>query len=216
MESLLLLSKDQTKLQAYLKQFCLDHAISQFDQTLVSEEGSIGVEIIRKLQEKIFLKPFQSKEKVIIFEKAQNLTIEAQNALLKILEEPPAHTYIILCAFQEDILLPTILSRCHIIHLEEKRKDMSLSDKEFYEKDLTILLSGTIGEKLQLVETVAKDKQEAFWLEQIIHVARNQMLDNEEKQLFLPVLKHLQQAHKEITTTNVSARVILEHYFLTL
>jgi len=64
---------------------------------LEKEEGSsIGIAEVRLLQEKLSLKPFRESKKIALIKEAQDLTTEAQNALLKTLEEPNATTLIIL------------------------------------------------------------------------------------------------------------------------
>jgi replication-associated recombination protein RarA len=77
------------------------------------EKNSIGIGIIRELQKFLHLKTTGRRQirRVIIIEDAHMMTHEAQNALLKILEEPPADTVIILTAVQSRNILPTIYSR---------------------------------------------------------------------------------------------------------
>lgn len=72
---------------------------------------SVTIDQIRELKSHIAQKPFKSKNKFIVIENAHQLTIEAQNALLKTLEEPPSHAIIVLEAKNKEGLLPTILSR---------------------------------------------------------------------------------------------------------
>ncbi|OGG14595.1 DNA polymerase III, subunit gamma and tau [Candidatus Gottesmanbacteria bacterium RIFCSPHIGHO2_01_FULL_39_10] len=71
-----------------------------------------GIEEIRDLREKIRLAPTSSRFKVYIIDEVHMLTTEAFNALLKTLEEPPAHAIFILATTEADKLLPTIISRC--------------------------------------------------------------------------------------------------------
>ncbi len=71
-----------------------------------------GIEEIRDLREKIKLAPTSSRFKVYIIDEVHMLTTEAFNALLKTLEEPPAHAIFILATTEADKLLPTIISRC--------------------------------------------------------------------------------------------------------
>lgn len=66
---------------------------------------------IRDLKAHIYQKPLKSKCKFIVIENAHQLTIEAQNALLKTLEEPPSHAVLVLETKNKEMLLPTILSR---------------------------------------------------------------------------------------------------------
>ncbi|MBM4402103.1 MAG: hypothetical protein FJ044_02565 [Candidatus Cloacimonetes bacterium] len=74
--------------------------------------SAIGIEAIRKLKSWAILRPFEKRQKTALIKQAQNLTVEAQNAMLKILEEPPEATVIVLTVDDEKNLLPTIISRC--------------------------------------------------------------------------------------------------------
>ena len=79
------------------------------------EKTSITIEQIRNLKSHIFQKPLALKFKFIIIENAHLATAEAQNALLKIFEEPPSHAIIVLESASKEGLLPTIVSRAIII-----------------------------------------------------------------------------------------------------
>src|SRR6266403_3287728 len=98
MVSFIIVAKEKKKREAYVKEYATNHAISPFDRTIIEKDTgktatqSIGIENIKLIQKKIFLKPMQSKTKLVVIEDAQLLTPEAQNALLKVLEEPPEHT----------------------------------------------------------------------------------------------------------------------------
>jgi DNA polymerase-3 subunit gamma/tau len=71
-----------------------------------------GIDDIRELKEAVHTLPFESKYKVYIIDEVHMLTKEAFNALLKTLEEPPAHVVFILATTEEEKVLDTILSRC--------------------------------------------------------------------------------------------------------
>lgn len=71
-----------------------------------------GIDDIRALKESVHTLPYKSPYKVYIIDEVHMLTKEAFNALLKTLEEPPAHVVFILATTEEDKLLPTIISRC--------------------------------------------------------------------------------------------------------
>lgn len=77
------------------------------------EDGrqQLGVDAVRTIRSSAYILPNESRHKVIILKNAQDMNINAQNALLKILEEPPAHCIFILTAVSRTRLLPTILSR---------------------------------------------------------------------------------------------------------
>ena len=126
---------------------------------------SIGIKEIRILKKKISRKPFHQKYKIIFIQEAENLTIEAQNALLKTLEEPPGHTIIILSVPSESSLLPTIQSRCRIFHLPREKTSPPPEDCPEIKVLKKILASPKIGERIQLIQPYtkadAKQKQKA-------------------------------------------------------
>lgn len=76
--------------------------------------NSIKIAQIRNLQSDILVKPYKSY-KIYVINEAQKMTVEAQNALLKTLEEPPKYAIIILITNNKESLLDTIKSRCEII-----------------------------------------------------------------------------------------------------
>jgi len=77
--------------------------------------ATIKIDDIRRLKERVYLKPFQAVKKFFIISEAQRLTQEASNALLKVLEEPPEDAFLILVSPTASQLLPTIVSRCKLI-----------------------------------------------------------------------------------------------------
>jgi DNA polymerase-3 subunit delta' len=82
-----------------------------------AQKPTLKIETIRILQREISLRPMQAERKVVIIPDAHLMTAPAANALLKTLEEPPAHVLLILTAPEADDLLPTIVSRCQLIPL---------------------------------------------------------------------------------------------------
>ncbi len=92
-----------------------DHLENAPDCIRIKPDGnSIKIAQIRNLQSDIIIKPHK-KYKIYIIDKSEKMTTEAQNALLKTLEEPPEYAIIILVANNKESLLPTIRSRCEII-----------------------------------------------------------------------------------------------------
>jgi len=81
--------------------------------------ASIRIEDIRRLKEQAYLKPFQARKKIVIIRDAERMTTEAANALLKILEEPPADVVLVLTARSVSPLLPTVVSRCQLVRFSE-------------------------------------------------------------------------------------------------
>ncbi len=81
--------------------------------------NTIGVEDIRtQINQDIVIKPYSSPYKVYIINEGEKMTPQAQNALLKTLEEPPAYAVILILTTNMDAMLPTILSRCVSLHMK--------------------------------------------------------------------------------------------------
>src|SRR5579862_4638050 len=76
------------------------------------DSGSIKIEQIRDIVERTAYRPFEGRCRVVIIDAAEALVVQAQNALLKTLEEPPAASVFVLVTAQPDLLLPTVRSRC--------------------------------------------------------------------------------------------------------
>lgn len=146
------------------------------DFMLLSPDGnSIKIEQIRDLQKKIQEKPIISKRKVYIIDEADKMTVEAQNCMLKTLEEPPQFATIILIGSSESAFLSTIKSRCMILHFE-KIEDIQI--KQFIQENYGItdinqnmldIYQGSIGKAIEL-----KDKKNQYeQIEKIIYGLEN-------------------------------------------
>lgn len=147
----------------------IDHQNHPDVRTITPEKDSIKIEQTRSLKREIIYKLYEGRKKVWIIEKADSLTLEAANSLLKILEEPPAETVLILISPAQGKLLPTILSRCRIIRF------LPLSSKEIEEiiaehlpqnpekiHLLARLARGKVGEALRLIkeEGILENREE--------------------------------------------------------
>lgn len=81
--------------------------------------NTIGVEDIRKqVGSDMGIKPYSSPRKIYIINEGEKMTVQAQNALLKTLEEPPAYGVILILTTNVNALLPTILSRCIVLNMK--------------------------------------------------------------------------------------------------
>ena len=79
------------------------------------ETAALSVDTVREMISDVYVRPYSSERKLYIIPSADTLTVQAQNSLLKILEEPPAYAVIILIAENPNVFLPTILSRVTIV-----------------------------------------------------------------------------------------------------
>lgn len=76
------------------------------------EKKTVSVELIREARADMFIRPNEAEHKIYLFPRAQDMGIAGQNALLKVLEEPPAYGVFILLTDNPQKLLPTVRSRC--------------------------------------------------------------------------------------------------------
>ena len=121
--------------------------------SITDVDGVIKVGDIRVLSEDIVLKPVKSNRRVFLIDNADRMNESAQNALLKILEEPPAYATIILVVSNKEKILRTIQSRCNEIHflpltLEEMKNYCKLKNES---EELLQYARGSIG-KLEKIK----------------------------------------------------------------
>ncbi len=93
------------------------------DLLLIEGGTSIGIDQIRQIKRFLKIKNWQAVNKVVVINQGEKLTIEAQNALLKTLEEPGENKIIIVKTKTLQSLLPTIISRCHLLKGKEGKKE---------------------------------------------------------------------------------------------
>ena len=164
---------------------------NQPDFLQISPDGnSIKIEQIRELQKRIQEKPIISSRKVYIIDDADLMTQESQNCLLKTLEEPPAFSTIILIGSNENAFLPTIKSRCMILHFQkiedEEMRAYLANQLGLTNVSQTMLdtYQGSIGKAINL-----KDKQEEY-------LALENMLYDLNKKDLIDILKEAEPLYK--------------------
>lgn len=133
---------------------------NQPDIIYVSHEkpNTISVDDIRsKVNNDIGIKPYSSKYKIYIVDEAEKMNVQAQNALLKTIEEPPAYAVILLLTTNADTFLPTILSRCVTLNIkvvpDEKIKKFLMKEYQIpdYQADVCVAFAqGNVGKAIQL------------------------------------------------------------------
>ena len=82
------------------------------------EKKTVTVDLVRQARADMFVQPNEADRKVYVFPRAQDMRVEGQNALLKVLEEPPSYGVFILLTDNPDKLLPTVRSRCTELKLQ--------------------------------------------------------------------------------------------------
>lgn len=124
-----------------------------------AKPNSIGVEEIRRMRSDLQIKPYANSHKIYIIPDAEKLTIQAQNALLKTLEEPPEYAVIILIANGLVSFLPTVMSRCVVLQtraVEEAQIAKFLQKEKGLPQDQAQIMArfagGNPGQALLLTE----------------------------------------------------------------
>lgn len=183
------------------------------DLLLFSKDSKLGIEQARQIKQHFLLKPFEASGRAVVLENASALTVEAQNALLKTIEELTPNSLLILAASSEYAFLPTILSRCQIIRLYNQDNEGTNSYSRF-EEDLTKLLAGTIQERFEYIANL-KEKDGFFHF--LVKYFRDKLLFYVESKNSdcINFLRELVQA-EEWAAQNVNIRVILEYLMLAM
>lgn len=123
--------------------------------------ASIGVDDIREqINDTIMVRPYSSYYKIYIVDEAEKMTVQAQNALLKTIEEPPSYAVILLLTTNQDAFLPTILSRCVQLKLKPLRDEVvreylvqSLGVEESQADIYAAFARGNLGKAIHLAES---------------------------------------------------------------
>jgi len=188
--------------------------IDKFDIEIKEFEKALGIEDVRNIQKTIFLKPFKGEKKSTIVVLKNSATVDAQNAMLKLLEEPPLSSVIILITDNYYSFLPTILSRVKIIEIKEEVEINNAAINQILELDGE-------GERLLLAAQISEEKKEALnFLENAVLGAREKMienLDNKEEALRIRRMIHkIELTHYDLKTTNANIRLALENLFLNI
>ena len=165
------------------------------------DKTAISVEAIRDLRESIYVLPNEGERKVYLIPEAQNLTIAAQNALLKVFEEPPPFVVIILTAVGEQGILPTILSRA----LRLRTAPVSREEIVHYFKDsnakaeriacVANLSGGSIGTAKELLKSQNLDLLSSFFAEYMTALSGREMAN------YLACCTYFDAHKKEISNT---------------
>lgn len=170
------------------------------------EKSSLGIDKIRDLRLKLSIKSINKQPKIAIINMAHNLTSEAQNALLKTLEEPPENVYLILFSPNADLLLPTVVSRCQVIELSQ---DLPQNNSPKEQEKLTAILKwieeGSVLNGFAWAKENTKRKEAIETLDKLLALSRQNLIPDVVRKLF--------QAKKYLLG-NTNVRLTLENLFL--
>lgn len=132
-----------------------------------ADRNEIPIELVKDLCARLALKPARGRFKVCIMDDADDLNEESSNSFLKTLEEPPAGSLLLLVATSVETQLPTILSRCQVIHFEPLpiAQGVSLLNRlggarEDEALSLIGLAEGSVGRALELMKPEWRDARQ--------------------------------------------------------
>ncbi len=129
------------------------------------DSGSIKIEQIRDVVDRSNYRPFEGRRRAVIVDRADAMGEDAQNALLKTLEEPPSATIFILVTSAPDTLLPTVLSRCSRMRFGALSADevsrVLVRDHEYDEKDARAAAADADGSVGRALDASSVDMTEA-------------------------------------------------------
>lgn len=162
--------------------------------------NSIGVDDLREqLISDIYIKPYSSPYKIYIIDEAEKMTVQAQNSLLKTIEEPPEYGIILLLTNNAEGFLPTILSRCAVLNLRPvkdlqiKKYLMEQYKVPDYKADICVAFAqGNLGKALKLASSERFDEIK----EQVVKLLRQ--ISTMEHSALLSHVKEMEKDKQDI------------------
>ena len=179
---------------------------------VINEKTTISIKQIQDLN--IPLSISARIPRIVWIEESNLMTIPSQNALLKMLEEPPANTTFYLTCQSQMAMLPTIRSRVKMVSLENPATE---EDPKIL-ADLKLVMAMTAGDRL--INIVKRDRSESIlWLSDIEREIRVKLKDTNVNEKGLTMLariaKSAQNAHKELIS-NCSVSLVTQNFYLLL
>ena len=181
-----------------------------------------GIADIKSCIHDLSLTPVEGNVKACVFYELQTATREAQNALLKLVEEPDIYTAVFITADRKESILPTIVSRCQLVVLSNSQDELTVPPEI---RTLHEILSASPGVKLYFAEQLAKDKQAAIQkLTGLVALLRDNLItsskeentkksnDTLSKQIMR--IRIFERARISLIKTNTNPRLLLENLLL--
>lgn len=183
---------------------------------LLTEKKSIGIAEVKSGIKFLHERPFSHKNKVLLVNNADKLTPDAQNALLKTLEEPPQYAILILNSKTERDLLETVISRCRRIPVTGDHQKSEATEEFVNYQQLT---QASQGEKLAIAEKLAKEEKDTIIdiLESWLYDARTYMkLTDSPRIQVTENIKSIIKTKDDLENFNVNTRLTVETLLLLL
>ncbi|MCX6743372.1 MAG: hypothetical protein NT116_04015 [Candidatus Parcubacteria bacterium] len=176
---------------------------------LMIENESFGIDDARNFGKWVIGKPLLGESKVSLII-TKSITHEAQNALLKILEEPSLGTYIFINLESRGGLLPTFLSRVKILNIEDKDFENNILDKDENKNNAYKFLHGNIKNKFSLIQSLSK-KTDKTDMKELIKDLEKISYENYTKDVSkAEAMKNMLKAKIFATSRGSSPKMLLE------
>jgi DNA polymerase-3 subunit gamma/tau len=145
------------------------------DFSYYNTSNTRGIDTIREIAQKVQYKPMGGQIKFILLDESGRLTTDAQNALLLLLESPPAHCFFALCTTEPEKLLPTIKGRCAVYQVQSQpRKNLVDLLKKVCKSERVTLPNEAITEIARIAE--GSPRQALRTLDQVIDIPDDEQL----------------------------------------
>jgi len=204
--STLLISKSNLTLKKHIELFCqnLNNLLTPNNpDILIIGQNSWTINDVRQLKKFFSQKPLSHQNKIGLIFSADQMAPPAQNALLKILEEPGPNHYLVLTTKKPQALLPTILSRCQQIHLSSKKNVVTSA----------IPKNQNLAQNLKTASKLSLDKDAILsLLSQELNYQQQTLIKNPSP-LISKNIKHLIHS-LDMIRHNVDPRCALDSYLL--
>lgn len=204
MHAYLIYGGDKSSREAHVSKLVKKINIHEIDQIITEvEEKSIGIKEIREAISKLQLAPIRSVQRAWIIKSGEMLTQEAQQAMLKTLEEPPTKTLIYLCTDNPESLLPTITSRCELVSLTGESPEPATGESD----EIVSKLSGSRAELLRYIDSIDKEAVKP-WVHMAITSLHRALVDKPNTSIYAKLIKLLFTAQRQLEV-NVNYKMVL-------
>jgi len=186
------------------------------DASILDAQEEGGIDLVRSASHFLWQKPAVSQKRTLIIDKADNLTLPAQNAILKISEEPPPHALIILIVRDPEVLLPAVVSRFQKIYVRAQNNTNQRIYANAANESVKKFLSSALARRKEILKDLLEkisseilgEKDLEDFIAGLISELRKDKMKN------WPVLKELLHRWTLINQFNVNKRLQLESALL--
>ena len=176
------------------------------------DKFSIDIESIRSLKSFMYLKPYSSEYKLAVIENAEAISIAAANAMLKILEEPPKKSVLILISSKPRVLPKTILSRCETVVFPPV-KEVETDEMAKALSELRKVAKQSMAERIQYAKKIYEKDNYAELVNLWLYSLHLQLSD---KPKSAPIVKNLLRLSQIVSQPQYNHRIALEKFFVNL